>query len=174
MFALVYSSMPSLYAISKNLSSTFVDIFKDPPLYPYKIRHIYTPKKKRPSGDRIYTATCKRTEKLRLHAPIYHYSRLHAPIRLFTPRITPASKRKRHGEPPTPVNIMKNERIYERMGMAILPLPRIFAALTRIFSEFSSIPVYRLVYQNGILVYRLWYTRGIPIQILRRKNEQAN
>ena len=168
MFALVYSSMPSLYAISKNLSSTFVDIFENPPLYLYKIRHIYTPKKKRPSGYRIYTATCKRIESyastplsITIHAstPLYAYSRHDC---------------KHDGEPPTPVNIMKNERIYERMCVRILPLPRIFAALTRIFSEFSSIPVYRLVYQNGILVYRLWYTRGIPIQILRRKNEQAN
>ena len=44
------------------MSSTFVDIFKNPPLYLYKIA-IYTRKKSAPHpGYRIYTATCKRIE----------------------------------------------------------------------------------------------------------------
>ena len=81
--------MPSLYAISKNLSSTFVDIFENPPLYLYKIRHIYTPKKKRPSGYRIYTATCKRIESYATPLSItIHARHAYTPIHATTASMT--------------------------------------------------------------------------------------
>lgn len=106
------------------MSSDFVYILKKSPIHPYKIA-LYTRHKKAPPTL----------------AHIYHYTR-HASKQFTPPYLSPFTPTPTHNAPtptpthnaqalaprraPHPYKYNENERIYERMRMAILPLPRIF------------------------------------------------
>lgn len=117
------------------MSSDFVYILKKSPIHPYKIA-LYTRHKKAPPPRlRIYTTihamqvNSSRPLSITIHAPTPTHN---AP----TPTPTHNAQALDPRRAPHPYKYNENERIYERMRMAILPLPRIFREfllLSRIF-----------------------------------------